>query len=211
MDRLIKVIAIMSIIATIASFFACSKREIKNIDTTTSIKFSSLTQDEKQKYVKDYLSKTYSITCELTEIKRRQVTAIKNEKDYYSVATTNDNYWFSVWITADGEIFETEFTYEIKDEINGFIKELLLQENIVCDVIDRIVFDTPASKVWSSNEISNMFETEQIENNIHLYNIDENVTETEIIHALGNIKGAVYIHYKDNTDFGTYDKFIDLN
>lgn len=211
MNKFIRVIAIMGIFATIASFFACSKKEANNKDTTTSIKFSSLTQEEKQDFVKKYLLNTHSISCELTEIKRRQITSIKNEDNYYTVATTNDNYWFSIWITSDSEIIETEFTYEMKDDINEFIKNLLLQNNIVCDVKDRMVFNAPASKVWRSNEISKMFETEQIENNIHLYNIDENIDEAEIIHALGNIKGAVYIHYQDSTDFETYDKFIDLN
>ena len=212
MKTISKVIAIMGILATIINFFACSKSNPdKQENHTTEIKFSSMTQEEKQNYVQDFLVKNYNIrNCNLTEIKHREITPIKVEDNYYTVATTEDGYWFSVWITPNNQIIDTAFVYLMKDEINSYIETCLLNNGVKCSVKDLVAFNEIPSKVWQSNEVSNMFDTENIDNVIHIYNIDSNISDQEIKNALKEFNGAIYIHYNSN-DFENYDKFIDLD
>ena len=85
-------IFIMGVIALIITMLGCGKQE-------KTIKFSALTQEEKQEYVREYLSINYGLECTFTEIKERQITAVKNERDYSTIASTNDDFRFSIWIT----------------------------------------------------------------------------------------------------------------
>lgn len=215
MKKYIRVIAIMGIFTLISGLFACSKpnneRNIENSSNKSNIRFSALTQEEKQKYVKDYLLNNYSVECDLMEIDYKQISMFESEDKFFTVATTPDDYWFAIWITKDGEIVDTEFVYEMKDEINSYIKDLLTKNGISCDVKDRVALEEPPTKKWNTGEASEMISKEKISHNIHLYNIRHEITEEDIVNALSHLNGAVYIHYSDSFNIDEYDKFIDLD
>lgn len=208
-----KVIAVMSIFTLIISLFGCAGNKSDKIQSDT--KFSQLSQAEKQNFVQAYIKENYNLDCQLTEIKQKQISAIENEENYSTVATINDEFWFSIWITPDEKIIDTAFTYDLKDSVNEYIEKLLLDKGIKCKVIDRFVFEEPSTKVWRKNEIANMFETEKISNIIDLYSVDKDIDDDEIKTALQNFPGAVYIHDEplnsEKPDFDNYDKFIDLD
>lgn len=93
---ILKVIAVMGIILSLFSLFACTKNNKIDRNEMT-VNFSSLTQEDKQSFVKSYIQDNYSLNCQLTEITKKKISAIENEENYYTVATTNDGFWFSVW------------------------------------------------------------------------------------------------------------------
>lgn len=211
---LMKVVAVMGIISLLTSFFACQKKNNQNNFKKETINFSSLSQEERQDYVKDYLKKNYDMDCTLTEIKKRQITAVKNEENYRTVATFN-NFWFTVWIAPQVEIIDTAFTYYIKDDVNKYFEKILKQNGIDCSVYDRFLFDDLPTKKWNANEVEAMFHTENIWNNIHLYGVEKETDLETIGMALKDFYGAVYIHYDklelENLNFDEYDEFVDLN
>lgn len=211
---ILKVIAVMGIILSLFSLFACTKNNKIDRNEMT-VNFSSLTQEDKQSFVKSYIQDNYSLNCQLTEITKKKISAIENEENYYTVATTNDGFWFSVWITPEEKVIDTAFTYELKESVNDYIENLLSNNGINCKVIDRFIFEQPASKIWNKTEIEEMFNAERISNIIHLYGVNSDLNNYQVIIALKDLNGAVYVHYKqfnpDEPDFENYDQFIDLD
>ncbi len=200
-------IFIMGVIALIITMLGCGKQE-------KTIKFSALTQEEKQEYVREYLSINYGLECTFTEIKERQITAVKNERDYSTIASTNDDFRFSIWITPQGEIKDTAFTYQIKDDVNNYFSQLLEKNGIDCIVNDKFVFESYPSKKWNSDEIACMYEQENIDNVFEVFT-DQEIVDAEVVKdALKNYRGVVGIHcnYKEkHINNEKYDYIIELD
>lgn len=208
----VRIIVFMGIIALFSSFFACSRKD--DVQQTT-INFSSMSQEERKNYVNSYLVEKYNMNCSISNINVRQLSALENENNYYCIATFND-FWFSVWITGrDAQIIDTSYTYQLKDDVNNYIENLLLQNGISCVAYDRFTINQIEKKQWKKHEIQDMLLSNNIDNNIHLYGVDKNYNLVSISNALKGIKGAVYIHFSEidyeKIDFDNYDNFIDLS
>lgn len=209
---LVRVVALMGVIALLSSFFACGRND--NTQELGSI-FSGMSQEERKKFVNDYLIEKYNMNCTISDISKRQVSAIQNEDDYYCVATY-DNFWFSVWITSRGqEIIDTSYTYFLKDDVNSYIECLLRDNGINCVVYNRFIFEQKPTTNWDNSKIEEMLLSDNTDNNIHLYGVDKNYEAETILLALKGMKGAVYIHFEEfnsqDIDFENYDDFIDLD
>lgn len=211
-DFFVRIVALMGIIALLSSLFACGR----NSNAKESVvSFSGMSQEERKEFVNDYLIEKYNMNCTISDINKRQVTAIINEDDYYCVATYDD-FWFSVWITSrEQDIIDTSYTYYLKDDVNSYIEDLLRVNGIDCVAYDRFIFEQKPTLNWDNSKIEEMLLSDNTDNNIHLYGIDKNFESKIILSSLKDLKGAVYIHFAEfnsqNIDFENYDDFIDLD
>ena len=208
----VRLVALMGVVILLSSLFACSKNNNKQ---ESCLNFSAMSQEERKKYVNDYLIEKYDMNCTISDINKRQISAVQNEKDYYCIATY-DNFWFSVWITGnEQDIVDTSYTYYLKNDVNSYIEDLLKNKGIDCVAYNRFIFEQKSTFDWDSSKIEEMLLSDNTYNNIHLYGIDKNYEVETISSVLKGMKGAAYIHFEEfnsqNIDFENYDDFIDLD
>lgn len=218
---------------------------LNNRATDNNTSFSALSQEDKKEWVLSSLENDFGLKdCELlTDINIRaeypddnndglnnkEIQTIndihndlnktnyednKTKNYYYTIAECNDTI-FSVWITPEGKLVDTFFSYYLENDINFYLQKKLETQNISCYVYDRYIFDNIPKKEWTASEIEDMLRSENISNNIHLFGVDKDADLDKIKTALYGLKGGVYIHYgtynADNLNFDTYDKFFDLS
>ena len=119
MNKLVKVVLVMGVFAIIFGSAGCAKYPNK---IESKVKLSAYTQQERQDYVRNYLQQKYQLNCSVSEVKKKQLTAIKNEEFYFATATTEISDLISVWISNDGNVTDTVFLLNMEEDITAFFK-----------------------------------------------------------------------------------------
>lgn len=125
MNKLVKVVLVMGLFAFIFGTAGCTKYPNK---IESEVKFSTYTQQERQDYVRNHLQQKYQLNCSISEVKKKQLTAIKNEEFYFATATTETNDLISVWISNDGNVTDTVFMLNMNEDITAFFKSAINNE-----------------------------------------------------------------------------------
>lgn len=222
-NKIIKYGALVGVLITMFGLLGCARINTKELlfgkekDSNKKIVFAQLSQEERQKYVKDYLKERYGLDCSVTEIKKRRLDSagMHLEDDYLTIATANDGVCFTVWITDEGEIKDTAYMYFLKDDVNSYFEKKLNDNGIDGKVIARFYIDEYSPRKWNANELDEMFAEENIYGIIDLYTTNKNVDTDLIQKTLQGYQGEVLIHYKEydanNIDFKDDDKIVLLD
>lgn len=207
--KLIKVVIIMGLFALILGFGGCSK---KQNTTENKVKFSSYSQQERQDYIRKYLLENYGLDCVISDVKQRQITAIKNENYFFATATTESKI-ISVWISTTGEITDTVFLLQRADDISEFFSEKV--KTIIPDCKIKVyseLRDIPTSKLTTSANIDGYFQNEPVHTYLRIFvNAQTKINETTIDELQDTLKGYeadVYLYVCENfddLDIETYD------
>lgn len=177
--------------------------------------FNIMPQDEKREYVRQELNSLYGIDCEISEIRKKQISMFENEEYYTGTASLSKNRWFPFWIDNFGNINDTYFCIKLSDNINEYFSltvDKYYQRNdyyLYCNT----AFIDPPGREWNiSDNIEDMFREENIENNIFLFlgrkSSDDMQRLESIQNDLQGHKGRMKVYYCENPgkiDFDNYD------
>ena len=218
---IIKAVVVLSLLSFLTGLIGC-KGISYNFDDRT---FARMPQEEKQQYVADYLKEVYGVDYEISEIKKRQVDVFRSEKYYFARATSGKQK-FTLWISDDGEIFDTEFCLEIQDAVDELLASVISKYWDDYYVHNFFVFDNIYLKKWTKeDDLYEMFEKEKVINSIRLFLNLSNDREKDMLlfeqlkKELSILDGAIFIYYCKNPkdidtntcDSDLYEECIFLN
>lgn len=207
---LIRVVLMMGMFAFVLSNAGCSK---KPETVENEVEFSTYTQQERKDYVSKYLTDNYKIKCNISDVKQRQVTAIKNEEYYFATATTDDGKIISVWITGAGEITDTFFLNDLSDVlVNHFTSkanEILPGCKVKAYTEMR---EIPTSKLSRGDDIESYLYNQPAYTYIRVF-VDSDVNlNNDIVNdlqaAFNYCDASLYVYIcedVENIDINTYD------
>lgn len=209
---LIKAIAVLSLMSFLTGLIGC-KGISCNFDDRT---FASMTQEEKQRYVADYLKDAYGVDYEISEIKKRQVDVFRSEKYYFATASYGEDR-FTLWISDNGEVFDTEFCLDISDDVDELLSSIVSEYWDDFYVHDNFEFNDLYIQKWTKiDDMNKMFQNESILNRIRLFlkssnNREEDLELFEQLKLkLTNIEGVIFVYYCENPQYININSY-DLN
>ena len=206
---IIKAVVILSLMSFLIGLIGCKGISFSSSSKTKS--FSRMSQEEKQQYVADYLKEAYGVDYEISEIKKRQVDVFRSEKYYYATASYGKE-WFTLWISDDGEVFATEFCFDISETIDESLSCVVSRYWEDYYVHDFLVFKEPYVQKWTKDDdLYEMFEKEKVINSVRLFLNLSNDREKDLLlfkqlqTELSLLDGAIFVYYCENP------KDIDIN
>jgi hypothetical protein len=205
----------------IISFVFCSCDYSLNIKEE-KILFSKFTQDERKEYIADYLMTNYHESYDISEVKKRQIDAIRNEEDYYAIATDPNGNMIDIWVSNYGEITDDKFLLDVQNKIETKFTEIIKKEFTECDISCSAYLDSPPSRKWdNSSDIDDIFDVEDVYIYVRVFisdaynRINENLLN-EIKNQLNFCNGRLFIYECNNTsdmeefDYSDYSFYVDF-
>lgn len=204
-----KVVLVVGLLTFICGSIGCARR---SNPVENEVKFSTYTQSERKEYIEKYFYEEYGISCDVSDVKQKQETAIKNEDYYYATATTSDNQFISVWVTTSGKIVDSYFLIEnagtIQDyfekEIQTVIPVFRIKTYTEMREMPKTVFDSKDIRNFLKNEDSFTYIRVFVDDSI---SIDDECVE-KIAEKLDYCNASLYIYLCENiedVDFNTYN------
>ena len=178
--------------------------------------FSNYTQEQRKEYIADYLKATYGLTCNISEVKQRQETAIKNEEYFFATAVSSDDEHISVWIDKYGNITDTVFMLSLQEKINECLVEKIDLRINNCAIKSFTEFQSIPSKKWSvSDNLVDMLNDESTFSYIWIFINNDCMEENEdilsqISSKLDFCNGQLYLYKCNNpqsVDINIYDLY----
>lgn len=214
-----KVAIIMGLFSFVGLLFGCSntidmdKVTEKYEEYEDIVKFSTYNQQQRQKYISDYLKEKYDVEYQVSEVKQRQITAIQNEEFYFATATNENDEMISVWVSSNGEITDSGFLLEMDEKITGIFESIIKSELTDVSIHVYTEMNSKPSKTWnSSDEVESMLESEGVYCIVRVFSeSSKDITEQEVVALAGKLNfcnGCLYIHEVEsvaNFDYASYD------
>lgn len=211
----VKVIVIMGVLTMLFSLSSCRKSENnENSDKNEQKYFSSYTQEQRKEYVADYLKENYGLICDVSDVKQRQETAIKNEDYYFATAVSSKDEHISVWIDKYGDITDTVFMLGLQDQITECIVKKIGLQNENYSIRSFTEFRSIPSRKWSaSDNLIDMLDDNRTFSYIWIfvndaYSEDNNELLSQISTKLDFCNAQLYLYNCDNpqdVDINDYD------
>lgn len=210
-----KVLSILLIAVLVFSLCSCV-----NYDN-----FYLMSQNEKKEYVKQEIFDLYGIDCEISEIRKKEISMYDNEEYYSGTASLNKNRWFTFWVDNYGNIKDTYFCIELSNSIDNYFSSFIntyYSSNEYC-LYTNTALNTPPSKSWGTkDDLREMYKSEDITTNMFLF-LKKDVVKTEDIFNrlkkdLSGYKGYLKVYYCDdindvvfdNYDLSKHDYFLEI-
>lgn len=188
-------------------------------------KFYLMSQNDKRSYVKQELKSLYNIDCDISEIRKKEISMYENEEYYSGTASLNKNRWFPFWVDNYGNIKDTYFCVELSSSIDRYFSSYTnkyFSSDEFC-LYTNTIFNTPPSKTWEiKDDLREMYKSEDITTNMFLFLkkdmvIDEDVFK-RIKKDLSGYKGYLKVYYCDdvnvvvfdNWDLSKHDYFLEI-
>lgn len=187
--------------------------------------FYLMSQNEKKEYVKQEIFNLYGIDCDISEIRKKEISMYENKEYYSGTASLNKNRWFTFWVDNYGNIKDTYFCIELSNSIDNYFSSFIntyYSSNEYC-LYTNTVFNTPPSKSWGTeDDLREMYKSEDITTNMFLF-LKKDVVKTEDIFNrlkkdLAGYKGYLKVYYCDdindvvfdNYDLSKHDYFLEI-
>lgn len=197
----------------------------KDLKTLNNGSFNIMSQDKKREYVRKKLNELYGIDCEISEIRKKQISMFESEKYYSGTASLSQNRWFPFWVDNFGNINDTYCCVELSNSISEYFSltvDKYYRENDYCLYSNTVFIDQPGREWGDSDNIEDMFVEENVENNIFLFlgkKRSEDLQKLENIQKeLKEYKCRMKVYYCDNPqkidfnncDLSKHDYFFDF-
>lgn len=206
---IVKVVLVVGLLTIICGSIGCARR---SNPVEHEVNFSTYTQSERKEYIKKYLHEEYGINCNVSDVKQKQETAIKNEDYYYATATTSEKQIISVWVTTTGKIVDSYFLIENAGNIQDYFEKEIQTVIPVFRIKTYTEMREIPKTVFDSKDIRNFLENEDTFTYIRVFvddssNVDDKCVE-KIAENLDYCNASLYVYFCENieeVDFNTYD------
>lgn len=205
-----KAVFLVGIFSFIISICGCNKSS----DTVKSeIDFSKFSQQERISYVDQFLISNYNIDCDIAEVKKKQVTAVKNDEHYFTTAITPNGEIISVWVTNSGQITDSYFLVESADDLSDHFTNIISNVLPDCKVkITTEMTDIPTRKLMPGENIQEYLNTQPTHTYIRIFVSDDLIVNESDINKLQNAlsycNASLYVYLCNNlvsVDVNNYD------
>lgn len=166
-----KVALILGIISIIIGMFGCSNQASNNSsEKENTVKFSTLTQEEKQSYIEKCLYQKYSCEYEISTVIKPQADPYRNT-DYYTAEATakKSGEKFAVWVDDKGTLIDSAFMIRFKGEIDEYFSETLKSDFPSCCVFTQTYFSDTLAHNWNeSDDVLEFLKTENVRTDVYV-------------------------------------------
>lgn len=189
----------MGLFSFIFNCTGCTHQENKEDE----VKFSTYTQQQRKEYIINHLEDKYGQSYNVSEVKQKQETAIKNEDFYFATATAENGEVLSIWVSKNGAITDSHFLIDLKDEITSIFSTILEKEysNMYVDVYTEMR-GVPQQSWESQDDMETMLSSEETYSYVRVFVQDINELNQEkvddIANNLGFCNGELLIYICEN-------------
>lgn len=200
----------MGLFTFIFGILGCNKQ---TAPLENEVKFSKYSQQARKDYINEYLQENYNLNCKISEVKQKQVTALKNEDYYFATATTATGDIISVWVSNTGEIKDSFSLIKMSDEISAIFSNKVHQIIPGCEVYSYTEFrDFPTSDLISSSNVELYLQQQPTYTYVRIFTDEEvyisEATMDSLQSAMGDFDSSIYLYKCDNLtnfDYKSYD------
>lgn len=198
----ILVLLVTGLVVLTLSFAGCGKRPPKE----EKFNFHSLTQQERKDYITDYLHQTYGLTCTIDqEVKQRQDGPFLSEKEYFAVASTEDNKSICIWVTKEGQITDTVFLLEMREALADYFTAAVQEILPDCKVDTYTeLLQLPTDTLTDPADIRDYLTNQPTRSTVRIF-VDEDTQITEPLmeklkQEFSYCNISIYLYSCDNPD-----------
>lgn len=206
---LLKAVLTVGLISLIFHSIGCSNSNRAN-SSENEVKFLTYSQQERKIYIQNYLKNNYGLTCEVSEVKKRQNNVFTSEDYYYATAKTNDQDIISIWISENGEITDSVFLLNLQEEISNYYKSVIdkYYSKYKVRVYSELV-EKPQKTQIELGEIEKFLREEPVFSSVRIYigNTEdaEKINYEELASNLNFCDAFIYIYVCDSLDDSDID------
>lgn len=79
-------------------------------------------QQMRKDYIGNYLKEEYGLDCTISDVRKKSSGANSIDQLYYADAETDNGNTISVWVSEQGQIYDTVFLTDMQEEIREYIR-----------------------------------------------------------------------------------------
>lgn len=210
----IKVAWLVILLVIILSCTGCLRYNVYIRPYEKTLKFKDFTQEERKKYICDFLKEEYDLSCEVTgDVEKRFDGLFFDEENFYATVKTADNQVISLWISDDGKIIDTVFMIAMESGLNQFFTDIQATKISEFEVkTSTEIRDIPSEKLTKAEDIKEFLGTQDTYSNLKIFVDDSALANEELLDELEKelnfCNGAIYLYVcedLDQVDLETYD------
>lgn len=219
---LFEVAVVLGLLSILIGGAGCKKN--RDVHKEPVISIARMSQQERKAYIAEYLKKNYNLECDIGDVDKKQLTTVKMENYYFTTASCDDK-WFTIWVSEEGEVFDTAFSLELSEGFNSLLSEKIKKYWNEYNVSNFFVFEEPSKKKWTMHDnFDELFQEEKVESIIKLFLSSNNEREQDLVKLdelkkdLASYRGMIYVYYcedlneisKDSFDENSYSECVEL-
>lgn len=209
--RIVRLLWVIGILA--AALLASGCRNNPQADKQeNSINFAALTQQERKDYINDFLWENYGFRGEISEVKQKPINSFRLEDNYFALVCADGKELISVWVSDNGEIFDTFFLQGMQPEFEEFFTACIAERIPKFKIsVSTDLYEIPEEKPENIKDIKEMLKDRSYQTCLRVFVDDGSLINEQLLEELKQdlsfCRAIVYIYICDdleNLDMETY-------